>query len=194
MRAEDFDAKFDAGDDVTGDLDLAGLRRPGPGRRSSLGDLLARLPLRALPVRHAPSPSPDGDSCLRAGHPATRVGVKMGNSSMIYQQQDGTLLITTSIGPAQKALNVRRDGRVALEISRLSRSRTTCCREHESLAYGTVMTSLPPLGVFRVSSSASAWVASASGTVRAIGTSTCPSATARVIVSRSCTLALVNCM
>ena len=33
------------------------------------------------------------------------------------RQQDGTLLITTSIGLAQKALNVRRDGRVALLFS-----------------------------------------------------------------------------
>jgi hypothetical protein len=33
------------------------------------------------------------------------------------RQQDGTLLITTSIGFAQKALNVRRDGRVALLFS-----------------------------------------------------------------------------
>jgi hypothetical protein len=33
MRAEDFDAKFDANDDVTGDLDLAGLRRPGLEQR-----------------------------------------------------------------------------------------------------------------------------------------------------------------
>jgi hypothetical protein len=33
MRAEDFDAKFDADDDVTGDLDLAGLRRPGLEQR-----------------------------------------------------------------------------------------------------------------------------------------------------------------
>jgi hypothetical protein len=33
MRAEDFDAKFDADEDVTGDLDLAGLRRPGLEQR-----------------------------------------------------------------------------------------------------------------------------------------------------------------
>ncbi len=29
MRAEEFDQKFDDGDEVTGDLDLAALRRPG---------------------------------------------------------------------------------------------------------------------------------------------------------------------
>ena len=34
-----------------------------------------------------------------------------------FRQQDGTLLITTSIAFAQKALNVRRDGRVALLFS-----------------------------------------------------------------------------
>jgi Pyridoxamine 5'-phosphate oxidase len=34
-----------------------------------------------------------------------------------FRQQDGTLLITTSIAYAQKALNVRRDGRVALLFS-----------------------------------------------------------------------------
>lgn len=34
-----------------------------------------------------------------------------------FRQQDGTVLITTSIGFAQKALNVRRDGRVALLFS-----------------------------------------------------------------------------
>ena len=34
-----------------------------------------------------------------------------------FRRQDGTLLITTSIGFAQKALNVRRDGRVALLFS-----------------------------------------------------------------------------
>jgi hypothetical protein len=33
MRAEDFDAKFDADEDVTGDLDLAGLRHPGLDQR-----------------------------------------------------------------------------------------------------------------------------------------------------------------
>jgi len=27
MKAEEFDRRFDAGEDVTGDLDLAGLRR-----------------------------------------------------------------------------------------------------------------------------------------------------------------------
>jgi hypothetical protein len=28
MRAEEFDQKFDNGEDVTGDLDLTGIRRP----------------------------------------------------------------------------------------------------------------------------------------------------------------------
>jgi hypothetical protein len=33
MKAEDFDRKFDAGEDITGDLDLAGLRRPALEQR-----------------------------------------------------------------------------------------------------------------------------------------------------------------
>ncbi len=33
MRAEEFDRRFDAGENVTGDLDLAGLRRPGVEQR-----------------------------------------------------------------------------------------------------------------------------------------------------------------
>jgi hypothetical protein len=33
MRAEEFDRGFDDGEDVTGDLDLAAVRRPGLGRR-----------------------------------------------------------------------------------------------------------------------------------------------------------------
>jgi hypothetical protein len=31
MRAEEFDQKFDDGEDVTSDLDLAATRRPGRG-------------------------------------------------------------------------------------------------------------------------------------------------------------------
>jgi hypothetical protein len=37
MRAEEFDRKFDDGEDVTGDLDPGAIRRPAPGQR--------RLPL-----------------------------------------------------------------------------------------------------------------------------------------------------
>jgi len=33
MRAEEFDQKFDDGQDVTGDLDLAAIRRPGLEQR-----------------------------------------------------------------------------------------------------------------------------------------------------------------
>jgi len=33
MKAEEFDRRFDAGEDVTGDLDLAGLRRPALEQR-----------------------------------------------------------------------------------------------------------------------------------------------------------------
>ncbi len=33
MKAEEFDRKFDAGEDVTGDLDIAGLRRPALEQR-----------------------------------------------------------------------------------------------------------------------------------------------------------------
>ncbi len=33
MRAEEFDQKFDAGEDVTSDLDLAAARRPGLEQR-----------------------------------------------------------------------------------------------------------------------------------------------------------------
>lgn len=33
MRAEEFDQRFDAGEDVTGDLDLAALRRPALEQR-----------------------------------------------------------------------------------------------------------------------------------------------------------------
>jgi hypothetical protein len=33
MRAEEFDKKFDDGEDVTGDLDLAGIRRPALEQR-----------------------------------------------------------------------------------------------------------------------------------------------------------------
>ena len=33
MRAEEFDQKFDDGEDVTGDLDLAAARRPGLEQR-----------------------------------------------------------------------------------------------------------------------------------------------------------------
>jgi len=33
MRADEFDRKFDANQDVTGDLDLAGLRRPALEQR-----------------------------------------------------------------------------------------------------------------------------------------------------------------
>jgi hypothetical protein len=33
MRAEEFDQKFDDGEDVTGDLDLAAIRRPGLEQR-----------------------------------------------------------------------------------------------------------------------------------------------------------------
>lgn len=33
MKAEEFDRKFDAGEDITGDLDLAGLRRPALEQR-----------------------------------------------------------------------------------------------------------------------------------------------------------------
>jgi hypothetical protein len=33
MRAEEFDKKFDDGEDVTGDLDLAGTRRPALEQR-----------------------------------------------------------------------------------------------------------------------------------------------------------------
>jgi hypothetical protein len=33
MRAEEFDQKFDEGDDITGDLDLAALRRPALEQR-----------------------------------------------------------------------------------------------------------------------------------------------------------------
>ena len=33
MRAEEFDQKFDDGDDVTGDLDLAAIRRPALEQR-----------------------------------------------------------------------------------------------------------------------------------------------------------------
>lgn len=33
MKAKDFDKKFDAGEDVTGDLDLAMARRPGHEQR-----------------------------------------------------------------------------------------------------------------------------------------------------------------
>jgi hypothetical protein len=33
MKAEEFDRKFDAGEDVTGDLDLSSARRPGKEAR-----------------------------------------------------------------------------------------------------------------------------------------------------------------
>ena len=33
MKAEEFDRRFDAGEDITGDLDLAGLRRPALEQR-----------------------------------------------------------------------------------------------------------------------------------------------------------------
>jgi hypothetical protein len=33
MKAEEFDRKFDAGEDITGDLDLAGLHRPALEQR-----------------------------------------------------------------------------------------------------------------------------------------------------------------
>ena len=33
MRADEFDQKFDNGEDVTGDLDLAGIRRPALEQR-----------------------------------------------------------------------------------------------------------------------------------------------------------------
>ena len=33
MKAEEFDRKFDAGEDITGDLDLDGLRRPALEQR-----------------------------------------------------------------------------------------------------------------------------------------------------------------
>jgi hypothetical protein len=33
MKADEFDRKFDAGEDMTGDLDLAGLRRPALEQR-----------------------------------------------------------------------------------------------------------------------------------------------------------------
>ena len=33
MRAEEFDRKFDEGDDITGDLDLGAVRRPGVEQR-----------------------------------------------------------------------------------------------------------------------------------------------------------------
>jgi hypothetical protein len=33
MKAEEFDRKFDAGEDITGDLDVAGLRRPALEQR-----------------------------------------------------------------------------------------------------------------------------------------------------------------
>jgi hypothetical protein len=33
MKAEDFDRKFDAGEDITGDLDLDGMRRPALEQR-----------------------------------------------------------------------------------------------------------------------------------------------------------------
>lgn len=33
MKAEDFDRKFDAGEDITGDLDLTGLHRPALEQR-----------------------------------------------------------------------------------------------------------------------------------------------------------------
>ena len=33
MRAEEFDQKFDAGEDITGNLDLAAARRPGLEQR-----------------------------------------------------------------------------------------------------------------------------------------------------------------
>jgi hypothetical protein len=33
MRPEEFDRKFDVGEDITGDLDLAGLRRPALEQR-----------------------------------------------------------------------------------------------------------------------------------------------------------------
>jgi hypothetical protein len=33
MKAEEFDRRFDVGEDITGDLDLDGLRRPGLEQR-----------------------------------------------------------------------------------------------------------------------------------------------------------------
>jgi len=33
MKAKEFDRRFDAGEDITGDLDLAGLRRPALEQR-----------------------------------------------------------------------------------------------------------------------------------------------------------------
>ena len=33
MKAEEFDRRFDAGEDITGELDLSAARRPEPGAR-----------------------------------------------------------------------------------------------------------------------------------------------------------------